>query len=76
MSQDYIDPLGAMKIKDPPPKVLDFTGAFRKKRIEPVWEHPCGGQVFYLHESGHIECARCHEFIGKTWGEANGGKVG
>ena len=72
---DYIAPLEAMKEKGPPSKVLDFNGEFRKKRIEPVWEHPCGCQTFYLHESGHIECTRCHEFISKTWGEANGGKV-
>jgi len=72
---DYIDPIGAMKIKDPPPKVLDFNGEFRKKRVEPVWEHTCGCQTFYLHESGNIECFRCHEFIAKTWGEAGGGKV-
>ena len=75
MTLDYIDPIGAMKIKDSPRKVLDFNGEFRKKRIEPVWEHTCGCQHFYLHEDGCIECVRCHEFIGKTWGEADGGKV-
>ncbi len=52
------------------PRVLDFNGAFRKKRIEPVWEHGCGSQTFYLHEDGHIECARCHDFLSKTWSEA------
>lgn len=26
MPLDYIDPIGAMKIKDPPQKVLDFNG--------------------------------------------------
>lgn len=69
MSGDYLDPIASMKIKEPASTVLDFNGAFRKKRVEPVWEHPCGGQTFYLHEGGKIECARCHEFISKSWSD-------
>lgn len=69
MTLDYTDPLEAMKIKDPSAKVLDFNGAYRKKRIEPVWQHVCGCQNFYLHEDGTIQCVRCDEFISKTWKE-------
>lgn len=49
---------------------LDFNGAFRKKRVEPVWEHTCGGQSYYLHEDGRIECFRCHEVLSKVWIES------
>lgn len=52
-------------------RILDFNGAFRKKRIEPVWEHGCGCQTYYLHEDGAIECARCHEFLSKVWKEVD-----
>jgi hypothetical protein len=32
---------------------------FRKKRAEFVWECGCGGQHFYLHRDGTIECRSC-----------------
>jgi len=32
---------------------------FRPKRPELIWECRCGGQHFYLHNDGTIECRSC-----------------
>jgi len=32
---------------------------FRSKKAEYVWECGCGGQHFYLHRDGTIECRSC-----------------
>ena len=32
---------------------------YRSKKPEHVWECNCGGQLFYLHDDGGIECRSC-----------------
>jgi len=46
--------------------VIEFT-----PKREYVWEHrACGGQMFYLHRDGSVQCAECKEFVRTLcWGD-------
>lgn len=38
---------------------------FRERKIEYVFECACGGQHFYLHQDGCIECRDCEHRVDK-----------
>lgn len=39
--------------------------SFRERKSEFVFECRCGGQHFYLHQDGCIECRDCKQFVSK-----------
>ena len=58
--------------------VIELAG-FKAKRPEYVFECICGGQHFYLHADGTIECRSCKmicERIEWTYREGHGPDVG
>lgn len=43
-------------------KVLEME-RFRRKKTESVFTCACGGQHFYLHKDGTIECRSCKHIV-------------
>lgn len=40
------------------------NGEERTVEYQPgVWQHPCGSQLFFLHDDGTVQCSRCSDFL-------------
>jgi hypothetical protein len=57
--------------KETPTNVVEIK-KYTKKKVEEVFEHRCGAQMFFLHRGGEIECHSCHSIMmNMTWAETD-----